>query len=152
MGLFDSMDVAASGLVAERLRMDVIAGNLANANSTRRADGQPGPYLRREVVLQEQGAIGGGAGPTFASFGQFTGAIGGGVIVNGIVEDTTTPVKVVHDPSSPDADAKGNVRMPNVNPVVEMTDLITATRSYEASTTSLNAIKAELQRAVDVLR
>jgi flagellar basal-body rod protein FlgC len=152
MGMFDAFAISGSGMTAERLRMDVIAGNLANANSTRRADGQPGPYLRREVVLQQQGQLAGGIGPTFASFGEFSGATGGGVVATGVVEDSTTPTKLVHDPSNPDADAQGNVRMPNVNPVTEMTDLITATRSYEASTTAMSAIKTEFQRAIDVLR
>ena len=148
MGLFDAMNVAASGLTAERLRMDVIAGNLANANSTRRADGTPGPYLRREVVLQQEGQLAGGVGPTFASFGQFTGAAGGGVVATGVVEDTTTPTKLVHDPSNPDADAQGNVAHAERESRDEMTDLITATRSYEASTTAMSAIKTEFQRAI----
>jgi flagellar basal-body rod protein FlgC len=152
MGLFDAMTVTATGLTAERLRMDTIAANLANADSTRRADGQPGPYLRREVVLQEAGVTPVGAHPSFSTFGDFAASTTpGGVQVVGIVEDPNgTGLK--YDPSSPDADAKGYVRTPNVNPVTEMTDLITATRAYEANTTSMNAIKTEFSRAIDVLR
>jgi flagellar basal-body rod protein FlgC len=153
MGLFDAMTVAATGLTAERLRMDTISANLANANSTRRGDGKPGPYLRREVVLSS-GAPGGAAGPSaaFATFGDFSGASEpAGVQISGIVEETQG-TGLIHDPSHPDADAQGNVRTPNVNPVTEMTDLITATRAYEANTTSINAIKGEFTRALDVLR
>jgi flagellar basal-body rod protein FlgC len=153
MGLFDAMDVTATGLVAERLRMDTIAANLANANSTRRADGTPGPYRRREVLLSEAGQTAGGLHPSFSTFGDFMASgAPGGVQVVGIVEDTTTPLGLKYDPSSPDADAKGYVRMPNVNPVMEMTDLITATRAYEANATGMNAIKQEFTRALDVLR
>jgi flagellar basal-body rod protein FlgC len=152
MGLFDAMNVSASGLTAERLRMDTIAANLANANTTRGADGTA--YRRREVVTRELGgAPTAGAGRTFASFGDFDAALGapGGVEVVEISEDPT-PGRTVYDPGHPDADGRGYVQMPNVNPVTEMVDLITATRSYEASTTALNAIKTEFMRALDVLR
>lgn len=151
MGLFDAMDVSASGLTAERLRMDTIAANLANANTTRGADGTA--YRRREVVTQAIGAGPSGPGRSFASFGAAAGALGspGGVEVVEISEDPT-PGRTVYDPGHPDADGRGYVQMPNVNPVTEMVDLITATRSYEASTTALNAIKQEFTRALDVLR
>jgi flagellar basal-body rod protein FlgC len=153
MGLFDAMDVSASGLTAERLRMDTIAANLANANTTRGADGVA--YRRREVVTSEVagGGAATGAGRSFASFGAAAGALGapGGVEVVEISEDPT-PGRTVYDPGHPDADGRGYVQMPNVNPVTEMVDLITATRSYEASTTALNAIKQEFTRALDVLR
>ena len=152
MGLFDSMTVAATGLTAERLRMDTIAANLANANSTRRADGTPGPYLRRTVVLGEQGPSAAGIRPSFSTFGDFSSsASAGGVQIVGIAE-IAEGTGLIHDPSHPDADANGNVRTPNVNPVTEMTDLITATRAYEANTTAMNAIKGEFGRALDVLR
>ena len=152
MGLFDTMNVAASGLTAERLRMDTISANLANANSVVRADGKPGPYLRRAVVLGEQGTSPAGPLPSFSSFGDFAGTGSAGGVQVTSIEEITTGTGLIHDPTNPAADKDGNVRTPNVNPVIEMTDLITATRSYEASTTSLNAIKAEIQRAVDVLR
>lgn len=151
MGLFDAMNVSASGLTAERMRMDTISANLANANTTRGADGRP--YERRVVVLQEtQGGVAGAGVPgTPAAFGDFGGSALNGVQVAGIEEDRT-PGRTVYDPGNPDADARGYVRMPNVNPVTEMVDLITATRSYEASTTAINAVKQEFTRALDVLR
>ena len=152
MGLFDSMNVAASGLTAERLRMDTISANLANANSVVRADGLPGPYLRRAVVLGEQGVSAAGPTPSFSTFGDFSStSTPGGVRVLSI-EEITTGTGLIHDPSNPAADKDGNVRTPNVNTVTEMTDLITATRAYEANTTSMNAIKQEFSRAIDVLR
>jgi flagellar basal-body rod protein FlgC len=152
MSIFGAMDVSASGLMAERLRMDTIAANLANANTTRTANG--GPYRRREVVLREAGGGAGVSGPAFATFGDFDGngrAASGGVRVAGIQDDPSPP-REVYDPSHPDADARGIVRMPNINPVTEMVDLISATRSYEANTTALNAMKQEFSRALDVLR
>ncbi len=152
MGLFDAMNVAASGLTAERLRMDTIAANLANANSTRRADGQPGPYLRRQVVLQEQSPTGIGQSPSFSTFGDFAASMTPGGVAVAAITEQTDGTGLIHDPSHPDADAQGNVRTPNVNAVIEMTDLITATRAYEANTTALNAIKQEFMRALDVLR
>ncbi len=152
MSLFDAMNVAASGLTAERLRMDTVAANLANANTTRGANGRA--YVRREVVTQELGS-GPGVGasaPRFATFGEASAASApAGVAVVGISEDPT-PGRTVYDPGHPDADARGYVQMPNVNPVTEMVDLITATRSYEASSTAINAIKQEFTRALDVLR
>src|SRR4051812_34716884 len=151
MGIFGALDTSASGLTAERLRMDVIANNLANANTTRGADGTP--YKRQEVVLQERGN--GFSLPTSGTMA--SGAIssgngaGDGVEVAGVVNDTSPP-RMVYDPGHPDANAQGYVQMPNVNPVTEMTDLITATRAYEANTTAINAVKSEAQHALDVLR
>jgi flagellar basal-body rod protein FlgC len=151
MGLFDALDVSASGLSAERLRMDVTAGNLANAQSTSAAGG--GPYRRREVVLQERGAT-----PFSAALAGARGATGvavpstpGGVRVAGIVEDPS-PDRLVHDPGHPDADARGYVRMPNVNPVSEMVDLITASRGYEANVTALQTAKQMFAKTLDLLR
>src|SRR4051812_11414494 len=112
MGMFDALNVSATGLTAERLRMDVTAENLANAQTTRGADGQP--YRRKEVVLGEMPSSGG-----FGS--QLAKAMGpaGGVQVEAITQDAT-PGKLVYDPGHPDADAKGYVRMPNVDTVAEM--------------------------------
>jgi flagellar basal-body rod protein FlgC len=153
MSVFGAMDISASGLVAERLRMDTIAANLANASSTRSENG--GPYRRREVVLREGGGTAGVGGASLATFGEFDGnlkaASGAGVKVAGIQEDPS-PFREVYDPAHPDADARGIVQLPNVNPVTEMVDLISATRAYEANTTALNAMKQEFMRALDVLR
>src|SRR3954452_2783568 len=134
MSIFGSLDVSASALSAERLRMDVTAENLANAQSTRTANG--GPYRRKEVVLEEQS--GGGFAGALAS-ARAAGAPGG-VSVSAITEDPS-PDRLVYDPSHPDANAQGYVRMPNVNPVTEMVDLISASRSYEANVTAMQTAK-----------
>lgn len=146
MGLFDAIDVAGSGLAAERLRMDVTAGNLANAQTTQGANGQP--YRRREVVLQE-------AQPTNGSFGSILASASAspvnGVQVAGIVEDPSAPRRV-YDPGHPDADAQGYVTLPNVNPVTEMVDLISASRSYEANVTAMQDAKTLFSKTLELLR
>ncbi len=146
MGLFDAIDVAGSGLSAERLRMDVVAGNLANAQTTKAPDG--GPYRRREVVLQE-------AQPQGASFGsvlaQASAPAANGVQVAGVVEDQD-PLRRVYDPGHPDADAQGYVSMPNVNPVTEMVDLISASRAYEANVTAMQTAKTLFTKTLELLR
>lgn len=147
MGLFDAINVSGSGLSAERLRMDVIAENLANAQTTRGADGQP--YRRKEVVLREAGA----------SFGTaLAGAMGSstvdqphGVEVAQVVQDAAEPRRV-HDPSHPDADADGYVSMPNVDSVTEMVDLITSSRSYEANVTAMQTAKGMFSKTLELLR
>lgn len=146
MGLFDAINTAASGLTAERLRMDVTAENLANAQTTRGADGQP--YRRKVVVLQEA------AGPTFGA--TLDGAMnrrGGtsGVRVAQIAQDAT-PNRLVYDPSHPDADKRGYVSMPNVQPVTEMVDLISASRGYEANVTVMQTAKTMFTKTLDLLR
>lgn len=148
MGLFDAINASASGLSAERLRMDVVAENLANAQTTRGADGKP--YQRKTVVLQESAP----AGPSFQSLlGRQIGAGStvGGVEVAGIVTDTA-PARKVYDPGHPDADGQGYITLPNVNPVTEMVDLITAQRAYEANVTALQAAKTMFNRTLDILR
>jgi len=144
MGLFDAIDVAGSGLAAERLRMDVTAGNLANAQTTQGANGQP--YRRREVVLQE--ASGQSFGSILASAS--TSPVNG-VQVAGIVEDPA-PARRVYDPGHPDADAQGYVTLPNVNPVTEMVDLISASRSYEANVTAMQTAKQLFSKTLELLR
>ena len=144
MSMFGGMEISASGLTAQRLRMDVTAENLANAQTTKGADGQP--YRRKEVVLQEAGA-GVGSRATFADSLQAAR----GVRVAGIVEDPS-PSRKVYDPGHPDADAKGYVEMPNVNTVTEMTDLIGASRAYEANVTAMQTTKAMFARTLDLLK
>ena len=139
MSLFGGLEISASALTAERLRMDVVAENLANAQTTRSADGQP--YRRKEVVLQERG---GGFG------GQLASALGG-VEVAGIAQDQT-PLKRVYDPGHPDADADGYVQMPNVDTVAEMVDLIAASRAYEANVTAMQTAKAMFSKTLDLLK
>jgi flagellar basal-body rod protein FlgC len=149
MGLFGGLDISASGMSAERLRMDVIAENLANADTTRGPNGQP--YRRKEVVLQEGGAGGSFAATLQGVQGTPASDSGGGVEAIGIVNDPS-PMKRVYDPGHPDADKQGYVTMPNVEPVTEMVDLITASRGYEANVQALNASKQMFTRTLDILR
>jgi flagellar basal-body rod protein FlgC len=134
MSTFDSLNTCASALTAQRLRMDTIASNLANANTTRTPHG--GPYRREMVVFESKPANRPGMPTT-------------GVHVAGILEDQT-PFKRVYDPEHPDADSQGYVSYPNVNPVTEMTDMISATRSYEANITVVQAIKASASKALEI--
>lgn len=147
MGMFDSMHVSASGLAAERLRMDVIAQNLANANSTRGPDGLP--YRRHEVVFRSA-EVGNTAGPGGTSEAATDGPLSG-VEPVAIVEDPSA-LRTVYDPEHPDADDNGYVSYPNVNPVTEMVDMMTATRAYEANVTAMNAAKNMALKALDILR
>jgi flagellar basal-body rod protein FlgC len=152
MGMFDAFDISASALTAERMRMDVTAENLANAQTTRTAAG--GPYRRKEVVLQEVAKGGGFAGNLKAAMGAGSSGIGSrppGVEVAAIVEDQT-PNKMVYDPGHPDADANGYVAMPNVDSVTEMVDLISASRSYEANVTALQSAKTMFSKTLEILR
>jgi flagellar basal-body rod protein FlgC len=147
MGMFDSMHVSASGLAAERLRMDVIAQNLANANSTRGPDGQP--YRRHEVIFRSSdvGTTNGPGGTERAGSNEPLH----GVEPVAIVEDPSA-LRTVYDPQHPDADEDGYVHFPNVNPVTEMVDMMTATRAYEANVTAMNAAKNMALKALDILR
>ena len=145
MGFFDSMNVSASALTAERLRMDVISKNIANANVTRTANG--GPSRRQMVVFQA-----GDERPFSEYLNEASkNKVGGGVRVAGIIEDTTA-FKEVYDPSHPDADSKGYVKMPNVDIMAEMIDMITATRAYEANVTAINNTKTMAMKALDIGR
>jgi flagellar basal-body rod protein FlgC len=147
MSLFGGLEISASGLTAERLRMDVTAENLANAQTTRGANGQP--YRRKEVVLQESpGSF--GATLSQAMGGGQSGSTGG-VQVAGVVQDSS-PLKRVYDPGHPDADAQGYVSMPNVDTVTEMVDLISASRAYEANVTAMNAAKQMFSHTLELLR
>lgn len=137
MGLFDSFNINASGLTAQRYRMDVIAENVANANTTRTEDGTP--YKRKIVTFEEKN----GGQPQFSTiFGRATDRFKGkGVKVSGTYDDEKTEGHLVYDPSHPDADENGYVMYPNVNIVTEMTNLIDASRSYEANATAFEASK-----------
>ena len=157
MGILDSLSISASALTAERLRMDVTAENLANAQTTRTDAG--GPYRRKVVQLEQDGGTGfgsqlasaiRGSGPLGAARGQSPHA-GGGVKVAAITQDST-PLKTVYDPGHPDADAAGYVQMPNVEPVEEMVDLITESRSYEANVTAMQTAKQMFSKTLDLLR
>jgi flagellar basal-body rod protein FlgC len=150
MGLFDAIDISGSALSAERLRMDVTAENLANANTTRGVNG--GPYRRKVVVLEQQAGGQSSFGNQLASaMSRGGGQKPGGVQVQAIAEDTT-PNRRVYDPGHPDADAQGYVEMPNVDSVSEMVDLISASRAYEANVTAMQAAKTLFTKTLDLLR
>jgi flagellar basal-body rod protein FlgC len=145
MNMFGAIDASASGMTAERLRMDVISNNIANVNSTRTADG--GPYRRQMVVFAPRSADG-------ATFGQMLSQsydAGSGVRVVEIAKDQS-PLRLVYDPQHPDARADGYVEMPNVTVVAEMVDMITATRAYEANVAAVNAAKGMASRALEIGR
>ncbi|MEA2179314.1 MAG: flagellar basal-body rod protein FlgC [Solirubrobacteraceae bacterium] len=142
MGIFDSLDISASGLIAERTRMDVTSQNLANAQST--------GYKRQDVVLRQAG--GGFANVLGQAIGQSTrSGEQRGVEVSEVVTDQA-PQRKVYDPGHPDADAQGYVELPNVNAVSEMTDLISASRAYEANVTALNTAKQMFSKTLEILR
>ncbi|HHY64131.1 MAG TPA: flagellar basal body rod protein FlgC [Clostridiaceae bacterium] len=148
MGLFNSFNISASALTAQRLRMDVIAQNIANVNTTRTENGTP--YRRKTVVFQEKEAdIPFSRHLSEQSRQRYLA--GGGVRVTAIVEDPS-PFREVYDPSHPDADENGIVRMPNVEIVTEMVNMISATRAYEANVTALNASKSMASKALEIGR
>lgn len=149
MSMFGGIDAAASGLTAERLRMDVISNNIANVNSTRTVDG--GPFKRKYVIFQPREA----EKNSFSSM--LEGAMnkggknraGDGVRAIGIGTDDSMG-KLVYDPGHPDANADGYVELPNVDIVTEMVDMITASRAYEANVTTINAAKSMAQQALNI--
>ncbi|WP_066193901.1 MULTISPECIES: flagellar basal body rod protein FlgC [Gracilibacillus] len=149
MSIFQAMNTSGSGLTAQRLRMDVISSNIANADTTRATvneDGEYQPYQRKMTVLGENGQ-------TFAStLSQAQGSgrvVNNGVKVSQITEDEA-PFKMVFNPNHPDADEEGYVALPNVDPLKEMVDMMSATRSYEANVTSINASKTMLMKALEI--
>jgi flagellar basal-body rod protein FlgC len=145
MGLLSSIKASASGLSAERLRMDVISNNVANMNTTRTPEG--GPYQRQMVTFAPKGN-----GFAFLSFFRRSGepeVDTRGVRVQSIIEDDAAPRRV-YEPGHPDADAEGYVLYPNVNIVTEMTDMISANRAYEANVTVLNAAKDMAMKALQI--
>ncbi len=144
MSVMSGMNISASGMSAQRLRMDIISSNIANVNTTRDENGEV--YRRKTVVFAEKNQN------SFESIlNKKTGAsVGSGVKVTQIVEDTKTAMNMVYDPSHPDADEEGYVTYPNVNTVTEMTNLIDASRSYEANVTAFNATKNMALKGLEV--
>ena len=135
MGIFQSFNISATGMTAQRFRTDIIAENIANVNTTSTESG--GPYRRKIVTFQEKDVT---------PFSQYFScsknrAVGNGVKVSKVSEDFETDFIMEYDPSNPDADENGYVSYPNVNTVTEMTNLIDATRSYEANATAFEASK-----------
>ena len=133
MDLFTAMDISASGLRAQRTRMNVISSNLANAQTTRTNEG--GPYKRRDVIFKES---------------SFEGQLAS-VEVDGIVTDST-PGKQIYDPGNPDADDSGYVTMPNVNMMEEMVNMINATRAFEANSIAVKSQKDMALKALTIGR
>ena len=146
MSFFKAMNISSSGLSAQRLRMNVLSANLANANTTRTPEG--GPYKRQDVVFS---AMPEGNNPFESLLDQDYGTQLKKVNVTQIHQDTREPRRV-HDPSHPDADKDGFVEMPNIQVMSEMVNMITATRSFEANTTALNAAKSMAMKALEIGR
>lgn len=147
MSMFSAFNINASGMTAQRYRMDVISENVANANTTRTADGTP--YRRKVVYFEEKG------GQTAFSrvLGEAAynhGYSGQGVKVRGVLHDYETEMNMVYDPSHPDADENGYVTHPNVNIITEMTNMIDASRAYEANATAFNASKSMAQQGLQL--
>ncbi len=144
MGFLDSFKVAASGLSAERLRINVISSNIANINTTRTPEG--GPYKRKDVVFEavplEKKSFDNALDRSMESVE---------VQVKKIVEDPRPPI-MKYDPGHPDADENGYVKYPNINIMEEMVNLINASRSYEANVTTMKATKSMAMKALDILR
>ncbi|MFT8319490.1 MAG: flagellar basal body rod protein FlgC [Bacillus sp. (in: firmicutes)] len=147
MSMFHSMNTTASALTAQRLRMDIISSNMANAETTRGklVNGEWQPYRRKSVVLQAQEGNG-----SFASHLQAANkSAGDGVKVSQIIEDET-PFELVYDPENADANEDGYVEMPNVDPLREMVDLMSTSRSYEANVTVLNSSKSMMMKTLEI--
>ena len=144
MGLFQSFDISASGMTAERFRTDIIAQNIANVNTTRTEDGTP--YRRKVVTFAEKRMT------PFSEVleEQRRRFKGTGVKVTSVQDDETSEYIMEYDPSHPDADENGYVSYPNVNIVTEMTNLIDASRGYEANATAFEASKAIAQAGIQI--
>lgn len=143
MSMFDYLTISATALTAEKTRIDIIAKNMANANTTRASGGMP--YRRQVPIFKEHGVN---------SFEKMLNRkmkkpTMQGVRISKIVDDPS-PYKTVYDPGHPDADEKGYVRMPNVDVVKEMVDMISAQRAYDSNVTAINTVKAMMNRALDI--
>ncbi len=150
MSIFHSMNVSASGLTAQRLRMDVSSSNIANADSTRGTyvNGEWTPYQRKMVSLQSNGNRFQFSHMLQKELQQQKNA-SHGVKATSIVDDET-PFKLLYQPEHPDADENGYVELPNVDLLKEMVDMMSASRSYEANVTVLNASKGMLMKALEI--
>lgn len=139
MSFINGFDIAASGLTAQRTRLNVTASNMANAETTRTAEG--GPYIRRQVRFEAGGV---------QTFDGVLDQTVQRVNVAGIEQDQQSPTRWEFDPSHPDANPEGWVEMPNVNVIEEMTEMITASRSYEANATAFETLKKMAMRALSI--
>ncbi len=140
-GNLNALEISATGLTAQRVRLNVVAENLANADTTRTADG--GPYRRKLVVF-------GAEAPD--AFGAALDAAQASSVKVLSIEESGEPVRMVHQPSHPDANAEGYVMLPNVNPLLEMVDLLAASRAYEANVTAVQAAKSMANKALEIGR
>ncbi len=166
---FDVFDVAASGMSAQRVKMDAISSNIANINTTRKPDGTIGPYIKKEVSFKSiydeklsQGASNFSSNSTSANFDPNTGrlrinsgiSLNNGQMSNGVevasISDAQNPIKTVYDPSHPDADANGYVQLPNINIVEEMVGMVTATKAYEANAVAAQNAKEMMNTAMKI--
>jgi flagellar basal-body rod protein FlgC len=152
MGVFSSINIAASGLTAQRLRLDVIADNIANVQTTRTTEG--GPFRRSRVIFRPRVSQPYWRSPFLPTFLQ--DEVGRGVRVSKIEKDYASQVRLVYDPTHPDAiksgPRAGYVEYPNVNIVNEMVDMIAASRSYEANSAIINGTKAMFLKALEIGR
>lgn len=148
MGMFTAFSINASGLTSQRYRMDVIAENVANANTTRTQDGTP--YVRKVVTFAQKGTGQNNFSHVLESVSHSHNYTQLGVKIGGLYEDTSTEMNMVYDPSHPDADENGYVTYPNVNIIQEMTDLIDASRAYEANATAFNASKSMALKGLEL--
>ena len=141
MSFFGAIDSAASGMTAERLRLDVISNNIANVNTTRTVDG--GPYRRQYVVFEPR-----------PGDGSFSRALNRQLQLNGVkvteIKKDDSPPRMIYEPGHPDADADGYVKMPNINIITEMVDMMTASRAYEANVASVNVAKSMMLKALEI--
>lgn len=147
MSIFDTMRVSMSGLTAQRLRMDVISSNVANVDTTRTPEG--GPYLKRQVVFTAVPTAAATRSPFQTVLSAASAPVGEGVAVTEIRTDPNA-VRTVYDPNHPDADANGYVRYPDIDVVTEMTNMVAASRAYEANVTVLNASKSMALKALQI--
>lgn len=166
---FDVFDVAASGMRAQRTKMDAISSNVANINTTRQPDGTVSPYIKKDVNFKaiydaklSQGASNFSSNSTSAQFDPATGTMrinsglslnqgqmSSGVEIAGIT-DAKNPIKTIYDPSHPDADADGYVKVPNINIVEEMVGMVTASKAYEANAVAAENAKNMMQAAMKI--
>jgi flagellar basal-body rod protein FlgC len=152
MGLFSTINTASTGLTAERLRLDVIADNIANANTTRTEEG--GPFRRSRVVFKSETDKPYWKSPFLPE--SMEQQVGSGVKVESIEKDTDSEMRLVYDPTHPDAiltgPKKGYVEYPNVTIVNEMVDMISASRAYEANVSLMEGAKSMFQKSLEILK
>ena len=166
---FEIFDIAGSGMRAQRIKMDAISSNIANVNTTRNPDGSLGPYIKKEVNFKavyndklSQGASNFSHNATRAEFDPDTGnmIVHSGIALNqgreaiGVqvesIQEAKDAVRVIYDPSHPDADADGYVKVPNINVVEEMVGMITATKAYEANAIAAQNVKSMINAAMQI--